>query len=419
MKVYLTSLIFISSIFAQSAMIGGYNMSKIESNTEDSDLKRDTRSGYNLGFETRSGNLIAGASFVQRGSETKFNDEYIDFKSDLLFNYAALHLLLPIPMGTSLEGLLGLQAGFGLGGVSKSTYTTNWNGNTEIEEENIEKDEFDVDAGLLVGADIMLNESAGIRASYYLGLTDVVKDLDEDSNFKNNTISLSLIFKGSSGVSGKGSSGTSFAGPSAKPGKKGGGSFKKPGRTGSTEIDDFVDSAFDLNDNLTALKTKLDDVSGGLKESNDIIAEISDHPDGAVGWASTQLAKGTSKAINNLKTINISAGLDGLNPTQKLRKVLQTLKSGIVDGKNKLETIPDDLNALANDAKNLISSASTLPQAAKSLGMKAPKALGAIKNASGVLKNIPEEASSLSSSAQNLAKEMEQFMQNIENLLNG
>jgi len=418
MKGYLTSLLIISSIFAQSAMIGGYNMSKVEYNNEDTDdLKIDTRSGFNLGFETRSGNLIAGASFVQRGSETTFNEDGLDFKSDLLLNYAALHLLIPIPMGTSLEGFGGLQAGFSLGGISKSTI--NWYGYTETVKEDIETDEFDVDAGLLVGANIMLNESAGIRASYYLGLTDVVKDIDEDDNFKNNTISLSLIFKGSSGVSGKGSSGTSFAGPSAKPGKKGGGSFKRPGRTGSTEIDDYVDSAFDLYDNLTALKTKLDDVSGGLKESNDIISEISGHPDGAVGWASTQLAKGTSKAINNLKTINISAGLDGLNPTQKLRKVLQTLKSGIVDGKNKLETIPDDLNALANDAKNLISSASTLPQAAKSLGMKAPKALGAIKNASGVLKNIPGEVSALSSSAQNLAKEMEQFMQNIENLLNG
>ena len=416
MKLIIISIFIISNIFAQSelSVIGGYNMSNISYNDADvADLVNIfDRGGFNFGVESNTGSLIVGASFVQRGAELEY--EAFGFSGYEVYNYAALHVLYPIAMGSVLEGFGGLQAGFALGGETLIEGM-----GAAQEPEDIDADGFGIDAGLLVGANFMLNESAGIRASYYLGLSDVIKDLDEDLNYKNNTISLSLIFKGGFGASGKGSSGTNFAGPSAKPGKKGGGSFKRPGRTGSTEIDDFVDSAFDLNDNLTALKTKLDDVSGGLKESNDIIAEISDHPDGPIAWASSQLAKGTSKAVNNLKSMNVSAGMDGLNPTQKLRKVLQTLKSGIVDGKNKLETIPDDLNALANDAKNLISSASTLPQAAKSLGMKAPKALGAIKNASGVLKNIPKEVSALSSSAQNLAKEMEQFMQNIENLLNG
>ena len=41
----------------------------------------------------------------------------------------------------------------------------------------------------------MLNEKFGIRASYYLGLTDVVKDYDVDENYKNNTISLLGLMK--------------------------------------------------------------------------------------------------------------------------------------------------------------------------------------------------------------------------------
>ena len=65
----------------------------------------------------------------------------------------------------------------------------------EREFEDIDADGFGIDAGLLVGASFMLNEKFGIRASYYLGLTDVAKDGAADENYKNNTISLSALMK--------------------------------------------------------------------------------------------------------------------------------------------------------------------------------------------------------------------------------
>ena len=164
---------------------------------------------------------------------------------------------------------------------------------------------------------------------------------------------------------------------SSKKSKKDSGP-KRPAPVGNSQIDNFINSAFDLNDKLLALKTKLDGVSSGLKESNAIIVEISNYPDGPTAWASSQLAAGTSKAMNNLKSINVSAGMDGLNPGQQLRNVLQTLKSGISDGKDELATVPNDLATLASEATNLISSAAALPGAAASLGLKAPKALKAI-----------------------------------------
>jgi len=39
-----------------------------------------------------------------------------------------------------------------------------------------------------------LNASIGIRASYYLGLADVVKDLDSNYNYKNTSVGINLLF---------------------------------------------------------------------------------------------------------------------------------------------------------------------------------------------------------------------------------
>ena len=193
MKVFLTSFLIVSSIFAQSGLtvIGGYNMSKVKYNDDDftEQIDIDTRSGFNIGFETRSANLISGASFVQRGAEIEFEAYGYDVDGYDVYNYATTYILYPIAMGTGLEGFGGLQTGFSLGGEAYIEVA----GNTETED--IDSDDIGVDVGLLVGASFMLNEKFGIRASYYLGLTDVAKDLDEDFNFKNNTISLSALMK--------------------------------------------------------------------------------------------------------------------------------------------------------------------------------------------------------------------------------
>ena len=39
----------------------------------------------------------------------------------------------------------------------------------------------------------MINEQFGLRASYYMGLTDVADGVDEDENYKNNTLSISIL----------------------------------------------------------------------------------------------------------------------------------------------------------------------------------------------------------------------------------
>ena len=198
-------------------------------------------------------------------------------------------------------------------------------------------------------------------------------------------------------------------------GKKGskGGSISRPKSTGNSTIDAFVTDSYDLNDKIVDLKGKLKEVSKGLKESNAILSSINSHPDGALGWASAELAKGTSRSVNNAK----AGKLGSVDPGQFLREELSTLKSGIVDGSTKLKSIPDDLKDIGNQVKSLLSSASALPNEAKSLGLKAPKALKAIKTTSGVLKNIPNEVTSIGSETKQVLSQIDAALKNIQGLL--
>lgn len=180
MKIILISVFMLSNIFAQSGftLTGGYNMSKIEVKDDNNLLENfdyDYKGGFNIGLEKHAGNLIVGASFLQRGSMLK--DHY-----SILYNYGAAHLLFPTNLGYGFEGFGGVQAGLSLGGSAVRNART----------ENIDDAALNFDAGLLLGANYMINEQIGLRASYYKGLTSVVKNIDDDLNRKNNTLSFSV-----------------------------------------------------------------------------------------------------------------------------------------------------------------------------------------------------------------------------------
>ena len=70
------SVFMLSNIFAQSGftLTGGYNMSKIKFKNDNNtlgNLYHDYKGGFNIGLEKHVGNLIVGASFLQRGSTLK------------------------------------------------------------------------------------------------------------------------------------------------------------------------------------------------------------------------------------------------------------------------------------------------------------------------------------------------------------
>ena len=358
----------------------------------------------NVGFGKRSWSESA-ISLLGGSSKYIYNLDYLD-----------VGLLMPYQLGPGFAQI-GILYGSPLGGEVTAEIDNNEK-TMEVLPYNM-----DPDYGLQFAYLIPVTENINVSAGYYYGLAD------HTGGEKFNSLSFNVGYAIS-----KSSGGTTVGmGPSAKPKKESSkkskkGSSKKskkssapkrPAPVGNSQIDNFINSAFDLNDKLLALKTKLDGVSSGLKESNAIIAEISNYPDGPTAWASSQLAAGTSKAMNNLKSINVSAGMDGLNPGQQLRSVLQTLKSGISDGKDELATVPNDLATLASEATNLISSAAALPGAAASLGLKAPKALKAIGKATGVIKNVPKEVASITKSTKNVIDEIGTLLKNIQDLLAG
>ena len=332
-------------------------------------LVKDSLGILNVGLGKRSWSESIDNWFGYGELKYTYNLDYID-----------ISLLLPYQLGP--VGFAQIRALYGLptGGKLKAEFF----GDTI--EEVTDADDLDSDFGLQFAYLYPVTENINVSAGYYYGLTEHRFD-NMDYMPKYSSLSFNVGYAIS-----KSSGGTKIGmGPSAKPKKesskksrksssnksKKDSGPKRPAPVGNSQID-TQNSAFDLNDKLLALKTKLDDVSSGLKESNAIIVEISNYPDGPTAWASSQLAAGTSKAMNNLKSINVSAGMDGLNPGQQLRSVLQTLKSGISDGKDELATVPNDLATLASEATNLTSSAAALPGAAASLGLKAPKALKAI-----------------------------------------
>jgi len=257
------------------------------------------------------------------------------------------------------------------------------------------------------------------------------------------------------------------------------GEIRRPGSTGSDEIDNFVNAAFDLNDKIVDLKEKVESVSSGLSEGNKVLAEIGSSSSGPVDWALKELTKGFSKSKNSITsavqslqsdvpdlpeiyfnlikesmtdpntlqellkgtepeealvlTFNKKAKEKGvpttskdwikglnldLDPTKALKTKLGKINDGVMGGKDKLVSIPDDLKAIGDQAQSLLGSAKELPKAAKSLGFsKAPAALKAIKATTGVLKNIPKEVTAIGDETKKVMEEIEDVLNNIKNIL--
>ena len=193
MKKSLTTLLLVTGLFAQGGItiVGGLNMGSLEYN--DSDLADavdiSMKPGLSMSAETMVGPLKVGGGFVQRGAniEADFLGETLE-GSDT-FNYLSGYGLYPYTIQEGLSAFGGFQLGKCIGGKTEISF----DGNSESED--LEGEDFELDYGLLLGVDYMLNTNMGVRASYYLGLADVVKDLDSDSNFTNTGIGISLLFK--------------------------------------------------------------------------------------------------------------------------------------------------------------------------------------------------------------------------------
>ena len=188
MKKSLTILLLVTGLFAQSGItiVGGLNMGSIKYNNSDlADLiDISMKMGLSVGAETMAGPLKVGGAFVQRGTKSSMEIQGVKVEGSNTYNYLSGYALYPYTIQEGISAFGGLQTGFFLSGSS------------EVEDESIdlESDDFGLDYGLLLGVDYMLNTNMGIRASYYLGLADVIKDADSDLNLKNRGIGISLLY---------------------------------------------------------------------------------------------------------------------------------------------------------------------------------------------------------------------------------
>jgi len=161
------------------------------------------QNGSYIGLEYRFPRFIIGASFLQRGSKlkqaTSMNIGGIDYDIEIggheVYNYAAAHILYPISISKQIEVLGGVQVGGSRGGTSVAKFSLTEFNSSQSDTIDMMPKEFGLDAGLQFGVDYMLNHRLGLRASYYMGMTNVRDTLSNNLNFKNNTLNLSAIIK--------------------------------------------------------------------------------------------------------------------------------------------------------------------------------------------------------------------------------
>ena len=207
LKANFITILLISSIYAQGKLtiFGGVNSSQIKynDNTINDRINISSRNGFNIGFEYPISRFIAGVSYLQRGSKLDANTLLdiggVDYKINIsgyeVFNYLSSHIYYPISLNSKVNSFLGLQFGGSIGGTSITKLKFTDFNSSQSDDLNLNAKDFDFDFGMHIGADYMLSNKFGFRASYYLGMIDVKKTLIDSLNYKNNTFNISAIYK--------------------------------------------------------------------------------------------------------------------------------------------------------------------------------------------------------------------------------
>ena len=199
MRIIILNIVFFSAIFAQGGLtiVGGLNQSK-QTIEEDADgLEINYMNGYNLYVENSFGVARFGLGLNQRG--VKLNQEVSDMgvtvsaDGEQTLNYLTLHAIYTYEIEEIITVFSGIQLGNGIGGEGKVKHVISGSGfldGTSVDTEDIDAEDMDLEYGLFLGGDYMINEKIGIRASYFKALSDIV----EDAKTKNNTLSISLLY---------------------------------------------------------------------------------------------------------------------------------------------------------------------------------------------------------------------------------
>ena len=184
-------------------VFSGYNFSTIKYNQDNinENVNFNFHRGSNIGIEYRFPKIIAGFGYFQRGSSlsraTNLNIGGIDYNIDIsgyeVYNYLSAHLLYIYGLNQSLELFGGIQIGKGNNGESFAKLKFTDFNSSRSDNIELKSEDFNIDQGIKLGMNYMLNPKFGFRASYFSGLHDVRSNLDDSLNYRNNSFQVSLL----------------------------------------------------------------------------------------------------------------------------------------------------------------------------------------------------------------------------------
>ena len=163
----------------------------------------DNISGYNLAVEKSFGTSRFGVGLNQRSVKmnTKENSSLTSFAMEVEenLNYLTLHAVNTLIITEKITVFGGAQLGKTLGGEVKMKRSLSvWGVTLDNESVDIDAEDMDLEYGLFLGGDYMINKKIGVRASYFKGLSELnfeeSTSYEEKTTTKNNTMSVSLIF---------------------------------------------------------------------------------------------------------------------------------------------------------------------------------------------------------------------------------
>lgn len=145
------------------------------------------KTGVTLGAETTIGHFIIGSAFIQRG--TSYKDGALDRIGSYTFNYLSGYILGKLTYKEVLSAFGGFQLGKGLSGTQEGDV------DNSLGSGDFKAEDFNIDFGLLFGADIMYNSHIGLRASYYIGFTDILNEVPSNYNIKHRGVGICLLYR--------------------------------------------------------------------------------------------------------------------------------------------------------------------------------------------------------------------------------
>ena len=188
-------------------VVGGLSSSSLVRDINPLNLKIGSReidnmSGYNLAVEKSFGTSRFGVGLNQRSVKmnTKENSLLTSFAMEVEenLNYLTLHAVKTLIITEKITVFGGAQLGKTLGGEVKMKGSTSvWGVTLGNESVDIDAEDMDLEYGLFLGGDYMINKKIGVRASYFKGLSELnfeESTYEELTTIKNNTMSVSLLF---------------------------------------------------------------------------------------------------------------------------------------------------------------------------------------------------------------------------------